>query len=455
MAKHCVIFGSNESLYVTWLKEDHEHYGFTLIPNGVATFAELLQCAVQQPFDTLWLHASAGIEADEQYCTYDEAAWNVRLNVTARGGLKSLYGWKEPSGGAKAFSIIVPHKTGWAKSKKGEPGWMATASPKQLLMAIHYVEDALGVDVGSSPSATGWRLLHKLHAKELASAADASLAAMHFQAASAADFIDKRPLTEDEQQKRYVLKLDKNSAYIASATSEFYGMGTPVHTTTFDEKAVAVWRVTVHATGDFPFKRLMHVGERWLAGPLVRMLIAMGCEVEIHEGYCFPDKFMLLKSWANKVWTARLSFKTDTATWKFDNARMMAEKAIKQIAVTTLGLTGYHGFGTAEESEKKRPDIKLQTVARTHELMYFNIMKALRQDGCMPIMIATDAVYVLADSTDPRKVCPTYLEREGRLGGYKFEGAIEITPNVLSVLTNMAMPVMKRLELLNKIGWSK
>lgn len=469
--KHAVICSveSGGAIYLGWLKSEQgqkEEFGFKLLSRDPLSFEQLLEIAVGEPFSHFWIHASAGIDPTEEYCKfdcsgqftrYDDPGWDIWLQINGRKRAYSAHGFRLPKGGQKMIDIIFADQTRWGKTNKGDSAWAATCSPKQMLVVLDYLSRGTGVTIGASPASVGWAMIAALHPEEVADIPREKLAEMHFDKSAAFDLVDQRPLTDEDRRGRYLLKFDRNSAYLSACQKEAYGRGTPRQTTQWDEKAVGVWRVTLHATSDAaPFlKFLGWHGTRWLATPLVRLQLALGFEIEIHEGYVFTQRFQLLSSWAAKVWELRQSYNLAGDRWAAPRARAMAAEAMKQIAVSTIGIAGYHGFSEEENSMKHRPDVRLATIARTYELIYHNILKAQRLDGKLPIMVATDALYYCCSTNDPYIELTCLLGRAGKLGGYKYEGCIEITPDVLAVLEVTETSVAKKLEILNRSGWVK
>ena len=457
--RHAVLFRVEEAAYLITLKDDGESFAFQLLAEPLDTLTDLLEMAVARPFDRYWIMASAGISPAKEWAEYDQAGWDLRIAWDkSEKFVQSVHGWRLPAGGQKAIDLIWPQYTRWARDR-GQPAWGSVASPKQFLMTIHYLEQALGIDVKGSPASTGWALAKSLHHKQITDTPDGKLKGMHFDARSAYDLVDFRIPDEDELKKKFLIKLDKNSAYIAAAQSEFYGTGTPVHVNTYVEGAVGVWRVNVLTLADVPFPVVRKLGERWLAAPLVRLLQARGYEIEVLEGYIFDERYMLLKLWAQRIWKARVSFR-DSQRWKYETSRRFAEAACKMIAVATIGITAYGQFREGEESDKERPDIKLQTIARNYEIMDHNIMKAWRENGILPVLVVMDCAFILVDDIDPYVCAPAYMlntqgqSREQALGGYKREGYMPITPEVCAILTSDDRAPQKK-RLLDKIGWQK
>jgi len=145
--------------------------------------------------------------------------------------------------------------------------------------------------------------------------------------------------------------------------------------------------------------------------------------------------------------------RTDTSLYPDAGCRAFAAEALKQIAVSTVGLTGYGGFDE-EPTDKRRPDIKMQVVGRTFEVMCHNILKLEKETGYFPVLAYTDALYYPSDEPDGRLAFPMLTGRESLLGGFKWVGRIELTREVKCVLTAKGA-TNKKLAELNKIGWRK
>jgi hypothetical protein len=254
----------------------------------------------------------------------------------------------------------------------------------------------------------------------------------------------------------YLHKFDKSMAYTAACamSDAFYGVGTPEHkdgAQGFDpKKSVGVWRCSVsgETSEDLPPPWR---GREWIAGPAIRLLQSQGYQVTIHEGWVFPQSHELMSLWAKRLWETRQSFEDEKA-WKHPLCREFAYQSIKKIANSTVGTTAFSNFGD-ESADQRRPDIRMQTVARNAEIVYHNILKVQKVHGVTPALIYMDAVYYLSDNPDGRAAFPTIVEREGKLGGYKYEGKIAIDSVVGDILASSSNAATK-LEHLNKIGWN-
>lgn len=396
-----------------------------------------------------------------RYQMYRVDLWNVRFSYRGQGenaSIKSIYGWKMPHG--DAISVIFTEHTRWAGSAD-EPTWIQRASPAELLVTIGYLEDVLGVPMAGSPGTVGWSLLelkNAAHPEWIRDLPQVDLSDCHFGPGAARDLVWQEPLMAYRlEDGKYLHKFDKNAAYIASVANSdgFIGKGTPVHEfhgQGIDEKKVGVWRAMID--GQHRLTSVLYLpGEYWLSAPVIRVLRHLGYDVQIAEGYVFPEKHLVMQSWARHLWASRTLMRSETSLYPNAECRVFAEQACKQIAVATVGLTGFGGFDD-EPSDKRRPDIKMQVVGRTFEVMIYNILKMEKETGYLPVMAYTDALYYPSDDPDGLSAFPGLAGRESLLGGFKWVGRVELTREVKCILTAKGA-TSKKLAELNKIGWSK
>lgn len=413
-------------------------HGVKLAPWPVQSLADE---ALERGYTHIWaLYPAERLSVPQSGGDY---SWqeNVRHEKTA-----TVSCWKRGSG---HVNIIYLNNTAWMT---GTAAFRAI-TPAELLHAVNEIEDRLGVPVSGSPATVGWKYLKKLH-PEWVEDIPVNLKGLGFTPKAGPDIIwqmgESRPLGW------YLVKFDKSSAYSAAAATTDIGVGTPFH---FEGRAaelsaehtkghpqeVGVW--LCHVKGGnaintaLPPKRLM-AGNYWLAGPHIRMLRAANYDVKPLEGWVFPERHDLLAKWAKDLWFHRQ-----------DTSNPIVKNAFKQIPNTTIGYTGFHGFEDDEE-EKKRPDIKLQVVSRNAEIMWHNINKVRQEFSKNPVMVYMDALYYVCEKPEGHPIRGAFAERSGKLGGFKYEGSIEITPEVKSMFERK-MAVAERLQFLNKIGWAK
>jgi len=445
-SKHAVLYADDGCTYL--------HAPGVYLPHlalsSVNAFADI---ALEQGITAVWVMPSAPtIEKG-----YTGGAWSIQENHR-HGKLATISVYKR---GQKHnhLNIIYPAHTAWSTIFDG-------AAPKEIMGAATYLERALGVPITGSPTTAGWAYLKKLHPEWIENI-PVDLREMHFTAHAGTDIIWQRPLTQGETECVYLHKFDKSGAYPYAATQTDIGVGTPVHVDhgldAVHEKGhpqeVGVWRCTIACNPDPeayntllppPWneqKGVAWVG--WLAGPIIRLLRATGHIVTIMEGYVFPQRHDLLMQWANNLWNIRQGF-DDLTRWPGARSARLAQKGTKQIMNSTIGYTAFKGFDEDEE-EKRRPDIRLQVVARNRELVWHNLFKTSRLDGQTPIMVYIDAAYYISNERNGRAALPSLVRREGQFGGFRWEGCIEMDAAILEMF-RAKMPVAQRLTYLNQRG---
>lgn len=341
-------------------------------------------------------------------------------------------------------------------------------SPKVTYITIEYIQRALGVAISGSPGPVGWALLKRLHPEyDNEGISTVDLTKMHF-GEGAEELIWESPVLKTGLTG-YLHKADRNMAFTAASTGSDskYGVGIPEHVKEriathvndcsprkFNGKDVGVYKCNIKGK-DMPLLPEPWGGSRkgaWVASPQVRLLLNRGYQVEITEAYIFPKSYALLDKWGTFLWEARQSFKNDTEKWKHPLGRACAAKAIKEIANSLIGFLRYANFDE-KNADKRRTDIRTQTISRNVELVYHNIAKIEREERLRPVMVYMDALYYVTSSEYARADIPTLFKREYELGGYKYEGSIQISPQVTTILMNRSLSVSQKLMLLNKIGW--
>jgi hypothetical protein len=137
---------------------------------------------------------------------------------------------------------------------------------------------------------------------------------------------------------------------------------------------------------------------------------------------------------------------------------------------TTIGLTAFRGF--QGDDEMKRPDIRMQVIAKHREITWHRINKVREQQHETPCIVYMDALYFISPAADGRVAFPGLMAREGKLGGYKYEGRIDLnetfsytfkgdnapTPfsgTLRELVNHTRYSEGNKLEVLNAKGWTK
>jgi len=315
-------------------------------------------------------------------------------------------------------------------------------TPPQILTMIQDIEDELNVPVGGSPAGVGLRYLQKINEKHpqwLAKPA-LDLSIIPFNQAARPLIWSRRPTTE-ELSRRFLYKFDKNSAYPRAAVDERFGVGNPVHTDGrgFDHMLPGIWKVDVDFSPELdallPFP--LWGDFSWIATPMVRFLIKIGCGIHISEAWVFPKHEYVFRKWGANLWEYSQYYERGTPE----------RAAYKQIMNEPLGLVRSKMFGT--DSFKYRPDWNSTIVAATRA----DVLRKTYKYGMLgyyPIMVQLDAIYYLSDERLPNLALPGILDHAGSLGGYKMDFCLEMTDEARTALSTLSGS--KRLHALNALA---
>lgn len=461
--KHAVLFEEGDTSLLMWI--EGKSFRKEVVPL-CTTLVQIAELAHARFISHVWvspLYPSIP-EQEETSVKIFKRKVNTIPTMFAASIWKS--GW-----GKKNLMVIFPRYTSWW-GEKTSPGWIRDAGPHDILITLYYLEQKLGVTVGSSAGRVGWSYLKKLSPDWLEDVPGVNLRTIHFTGSASADIIWQRPLLSIERRKKYLHKFDKSAAYPYAATCTDIGTGVPVHLEGKDadvasqhEKGhpqeVGVWRCSITYNGTL-YNALMPPvwreeqgsyasSEGWVIGPIIRLLRKVGHTVQVHEGWVFPERHDVLVKWANDLWAIRQDFST-SGNWTNAKGAALAARATKQIMNHAIGMTGSPKL--SDDDEMKRPDIRTQVIGRHRELTWHNIEKIRVMYGVTPAIVYMDALYYFSDEPSGLHALPELGKRTGKFGGYKWEGRVEVTPDVLAMFDTQ-MDESERLEFFNKKGWVK
>lgn len=429
-----------------------------LITNKLATLREGWDIATPQTIMDVYEHAHAHHithvwlhpACQQIFIPPSHGEWSIKVN-SRREGINSISVWLR--GTQRPITLVFPQNTAWS--------WIPGCSPQELLSTVEAIEMQLGVSVAGSPATTGWTYLKKLH-PEWIEASNFNWGEHHFNSRAVKELIWQRLRTPRERSYRYLHKFDKSSAYSAAAGQTMIGKGLPSLITGKEarimaRKHVGVWQVRIEGEETLLLPPAWEGGkEQWVMGPIVDLSQAAGMCVGVREGWMFPEQHGLLQQWARNLWMLR--------SHAAPGGRL--QMAYKDIPNKTIGLTAYHGFEDGDEA--RHPHIRLQIIARHREIMWHNIYKIWKMTGgSSPLFTYMDAVYYLSDNADGRAALPQIVAREGQLGGFKYEGKIDVHDCIdynrdelsfsgsISELLDSKLNVARKLEVLNFHGWER
>lgn len=438
----------------------------------LGTLTSLFEIAVQHKLTTLWVMPDTGIianqgfydAAQEQWSTV--ASWKFRKDfplppdienelIQATGRSKQI---NPNSYRPVQVSVCFAHNSHW------DWGREADLTPKELLRIVGYLERALEVRVGAGPSSVGTRVLEKTLAKypHWLQVPEVNLHSLPFTTDAAKNVIWDRKPEASELKKKYLVKIDKNSAYPRACVEETFGDAHVSHVAGlhYNHRYPGVWRISVQGE-DQPSlppplwesaKERMGRNELWVGTPIVKLLSKIGYSVQVHEGWAFVEEKVngklvkhyhgVLKHWAEHLWEVRKGFTNETL-WKSAYAREAAQGAIKNILNMTIGVTKFDQYETL--CYQARPDWNVQVVASARAAMFYNMLKFQQEGKGTPVMVYIDALLYCADEMMP------FVDNRVSLGGYKHEWTLEIADDVQAILMGKRSRA-KKLEHLNDLA---
>src|SRR2546430_996102 len=385
--------------------------------HNVMTLEQLCEFALEQKLSHLWIHPSTEMRFElTDYILLSAHQWDSVANWLYPQNhpeswqdnyLVSLHGYKRlERGRTPRINIIFLEYASF--------DWK-DLTPKRVMELVNTIEGKLGLAVGGSPAGVGLRYLQKCnekHPRWLAKPTQ-DLTQIPFKQAARPLNWSRKP-TEEELNRRFFYKFDRNSDFPRVAVDERHGIGDPAHFAKgrgFDHMLPGIWRIDVDFSPDFDFTMIpkpLWDGFTWLATPIVRFLVGIGCGIHVNEAWVFERYEYIFRKWGKNLWDYSQEY--DRGTKERD--------AFKMIMNEPLGLIRSDKFGT--DSFKYRPDWNATIVAGSRANVLRKVYK-YAQDGYYPIMVRTDAMYYLSDEKEPNRALPGILDYAHSLGGYKLE----------------------------------
>lgn len=403
----------------------------------------LCEIAIRYGYTHLWIHPVSELRYGGNWLKelMQQAGYDCLLQFDGECNLVSLHGYKKhEKGRSHRFNIIFLEHSSWDWQELG---------PSQILTIVSDLELALGVSVGGSPSGVGMRFLEKVHEnrKGWIKKPETDLSQIPWNTAARPIIWQRRP-KKQELESLYLYAFDKNAAHPKAAQNERFGVGEPVHKGQIPFTDIpGMWKVDILFSPELDDRlpNPLWNGFEWLATPMVKYLLKIGCELEIQEAWIFEKYAYTFRPWVESLWS-----------WRQESFGPERE-AFKSIMNDTLGLTRSDKLGS--DTYKYRPDWNMTVVAGTRAVMLYNIYK-YAQAGYYPIMCQLDALYYLSSEEVPNAAVSGILDYCNSLGGYKLKFKLpldDIIPDQDNRLTvrdvlSSALPQSRKLRLLNHLA---
>lgn len=316
-----------------------------------------------------------------------------------------------------------------------EWGWQIE-TPADLLGTLYYLTIALDMPIEWGPGHMGLMLIKKMnqHRPEWTRECGSLNKISDELHGAARDLVWKRDAITSEFEGMYIHHFDKNSAYLAACTGVMVGAGEPIHRLEqdgIDASLPGIYRVSFD-TGESSYDGRalpLIINTEWVTTQVLQTAIAAGYNVQIHETWQWEERHRTLESWARKVWEIRDSFHPDRGNrnlYPNELCRCNAYTTIKIIALVSVGRLG----SRKTANQYMRPDWWAMVVGRARSTMFYKLDQ-LAEMGIAPCLIYSDGLFFLSYEESPEKAVPGMTTRGEKLGGYSYEYAVKVTPEVV------------------------
>jgi hypothetical protein len=317
-----------------------------------------------------------------------------------------------------------------------EWGWTIDR-PETLLGTLYYLQQALaGAPIMWGPGYIAAKLTTSCNAgkrKDWLGSPDIALDEhMPFKRA-ARDLIWKSPELPSGKHL-WLHYYDKNSAYLAACTGVYLGTGNPVYKgpdpMDLDWSLPGIYRVTwKYGDSRFDGKQLPPcINTDWITTDVLQIATALGYQIHVHEAWQWPEKHRILGTWGAALWNARALLHPeygDAIRYPNKDCRANAYATIKRIALIGVGR-----FASPKASHFLRPDWWALIVGRARATLLRKIDHIYRVHGLSPVLIYNDGIFYCTGDPDPETAIPGLTERWDKLGGYKHEYTLPVTPEM-------------------------
>jgi hypothetical protein len=305
------------------------------------------------------------------------------------------------------------------------------SSPLILLATLEYIEQTLGIAPYWSAGDVGQRLMRAINGgtpQKWTAPADLSpFPAILAATRAPRPFSWHRPPSPEEVARPYLIGIDKNSAWPAACTHVRLGIGLPHHVSSQEIElaipACGCYRLTNLVPPPILPCPLPGITElvpgEWIWAPTLGALHKLGFTVQIAEAYLWQEARTILRPWAEHLWHARQSVRSDATTYPQEEARALAQHALKKIANVGLQWLDLQGNEFSFGQAYHRPDWYALIRDRARAAQLEQIAYFASKYKLAPLMIHVDALYYAVESPDIEQSLPGLLARSHALGGYK------------------------------------
>lgn len=321
--------------------------------------------------------------------------------------------WRPDSGAT--YSVTCKGKSVVVVFPEHQPNYYLTdvTSSTLLYRILHTYEIKVGVPLLWSPMSAGKKLMEDLHTgskRMLIERPAGDISVFHKQVI---DIQWKRELTEEELGKKYVIGMDKSSAYLTASGGAYLGYGEFSHCVRpkFNNKQAGLWHIEfTEFLDDYnPDYPMFFKGEKsgWLYTPMVNAAITAGYRFEVLEAYLFENSTTIFRTWYERLRDAKKAL----AAGMLDNSNPELCKrlvpAVKGTYTQFIGVISSKKVVREKTPWYYRPDWR-NTIASESMFRAFLAMRKAIAAGIKPFAVNIDCVYFAVD--DPNQIIPGFTD---------------------------------------------
>src|SRR3989440_6667609 len=384
-----------------------------LVPPQMSDWSTLFTQAVQAGLTSVWVMPGSRFsrEASRSSLEQVDSVWEVAATYSQLDPARPLCAsvWRKLRSGRQGpvLSLTFPEYGGWE--------WQLP-DPTALLATVTYLEHALGIPVNCSPEQLAVDLLKGLTVetdgswtrpptvdlRTLPTSDGQTLPILE----SARPVVWTRPLTIAEWRLKYLHKYERNTLDLESCTEVQLGAGDPLYSANgraYDGKMPGIWRVKAETAGSiFDGKRLPScIHGEWMSTPEVKCCAGIAYQVQVTEGYYWPESHRTLERWATTLRRALQRFNLVNTTYRHVPARSNASHTIQAIA--QLGIEKL-----AEEKTPGglyRPDWWAQITGQSRASVFAHLVTLVGR-GSMPVLVDRHTLWFASHDPNPLTAVP-------------------------------------------------
>ena len=391
-----------------------------LLPLETHELSDLLEYLWQQEVTSVWVLPGSQLSerVTSDWLKQVNSRWTALVHPAPTTPDRPACALFFPRGQQRRLTLAFPEHAGW--------DWKLSDA-LSLLATVTYLDQVLAQHMVESPQMSAQQLLTSLTMKEsltqlrtspvnLWSLPDREGRPIPF-LEGATGMVWMRALTLQEQRQRYLHKYTFASRALRACLDVQLGAGTPQlspNGRACDGIHPGIWRVHLDRAGSlFDGKMLPGcLDQQWVSTPQVTCCRTIGYEVQVQEGYSWPESHQVLKPWATFLWQAIERIQSQPHHFRHAHARANASESIKQLADHAIALL----CKPEEEGGWSRPDWWVQILGRKSALLFADLVPLVRR-GTMPVLVHGDAFWTVSADHNPLTAVPGLLSNQ-RWNGY-------------------------------------